>query len=202
VRWDFLLTQNIKKLIQMKTYILPSLRLTIVLILICSVIYPLLISAVGMMAPGQGKGVKATEKSNTVGYENIGQKFTEDQYFQGRPSAVDYNAAGSCGSNKGPGNPDYLALVKGRIDTILLHNPTIKKEDIPSDLVTASGSGLDPNISVQAAMIQVPRIAKIRNRAEKDIYKLVESHIEKPLFGLFGTEKINVLKLNIDLNSL
>lgn len=186
----------------MKNYILPSLKLTGVLIIICSVIYPLLISAIGMMAPGQGKGVKATEHGVTVGYENIGQNFTDDKYFQGRPSAVDYNAAGSCGSNKGPSNPDYLAVVKGRIDTILVHNPGIKKEDIPSDLVTASGSGLDPNISVQAAMIQVPRIAKIRNRDEKEIYKLVESHIEKPLLGLFGTEKINVLKLNIALNTL
>lgn len=186
----------------MKNYLLPSLKLTVVLIIICSVVYPLLIAGIGVLAPGKGKGVTVSEHGLKVGYENIGQKFTDDKYFQGRPSAVDYNAAGSCGSNKGPSNPDYLAVVKGRIDTILVHNPGIKKEDIPSDLVTASGSGLDPNISVQAAMIQVPRIANIRNRDEKEIYKLVESHIEKPLLGLFGTEKINVLKLNIALNTL
>lgn len=186
----------------MKHYILPSLKLTGILIAICSVIYPLLIAAIGMLAPGHGKGVAVKEHGLVVGYENIGQKFTGDNYFQGRPSAVEYNAAGSCGSNKGASNPDYLAIVKARIDTFLVHNPTIKKSEIPSDLVTASGSGLDPNISVQAAMIQVPRIAKIRNRDENEIYKLVQSHIEKPLFGIFGTEKINVLKLNIALNTL
>ena len=186
----------------MKNYLLPSLKLTAVLILICSVVYPLLIAGIGKLAPGNGKGVTVSEHGLKVGYENIGQKFTEDKYFQGRPSSVDYNAAGSCGSNKGPSNPDYLALVKARIDTFLVHNPTIKRSEIPGDLVTASGSGLDPNISVEAALIQVPRIAKIRNRAEKEIYKLVESHIEKPLLGVFGTEKINVLSLNIALNTL
>lgn len=89
-----------------------------------------------------------------------------------------------------------------RIDTFLVHNPTINKSEIPSELVTASGSGLDPNISIQAAKIQVPRIAKIRNRNEKEIYDLIEKQTEKPLLGLFGPEKINVLKLNIALNTL
>lgn len=186
----------------MKNYLLPSLKLTAVLIIICSVVYPILIAGIGMLAPGNGKGVTVSEHGLKVGYENIGQKFTKDNYFQGRPSAIDYNAAGSCGSNKGASNPDYLAVVKARIDTFLVHNPDIKKSEIPSDLVTASGSGLDPNISVEAAMIQVPRVAKIRNRNEKEIIKLIESQIERPLLGIFGTTKINVLKLNIALNTL
>lgn len=132
----------------------------------------------------------------------MGQSFTSDKYFYSRPSAVNYNAAGSGGSNKGPSNPDYLAELQARIDTFLLHNPEVKKEDIPSDLVTASGSGIDPNISVQAAKVQVKRIAKIRNLSENAIHQLIARQTEKPLLSLFGTEKINVLKLNRALDNL
>lgn len=186
----------------MKTYILPSLKLTGILIIICSVIYPLLIAGIAKASPGGGKGVVIKEHSVVVGYDNIGQNFTQNKYFQGRPSAVNYNAAGSGGSNKGGSNSDYLTTVQSRIDTFLIHNPTIKKSEIPADLVTASGSGLDPNISIQAAKVQVTRIAKIRNKSEKVIYDLIEKQTEKPLLGLFGPEKINVLKLNIALNTL
>ena len=185
----------------MKTYLLPSLKLTIVLIIICSVFYPLLITGIAKAAPGGGKGETIEVNGKVVGYANIGQKFTDDKYFSGRPSAVNYNAAGSGGSNKGPSNPDYLKDVQARIDTFLVHNPTIKKEQIPADLVTASGSGLDPDISVQAAKVQVPRIAKIRNKSEKELYDLIDEVKVGPLFGFLGTEKINVLKLNIQLNA-
>ena len=89
-----------------------------------------------------------------------------------------------------------------RIDSFLVHNPDIKKEDIPSDLVTASGSGLDPNISVQGAKVQVKRISKVRNLSENTIHQLIAHHTETPFLGLFGTEKINVLKLNLDLDNL
>lgn len=157
----------------MKTYLLPSLKLTAVLIILCSVTYTLLIAGIAKLAPGGGDGITIREHGTVVGYENIGQKFTDDKYFRSRPSAVDYNAAGSGGSNKGPSNPDYLATVQARIDTFLVHNPGIKKEQIPSDLVTASGGGLDPNISIQAAKIQVARIAKIRNRNEKELMILL-----------------------------
>jgi K+-transporting ATPase ATPase C chain len=186
----------------MKTYILPSLKLTAILIIICSILYPLLVAGIAKIAPGGGKGVTISEQGVVIGYENIGQKFTEDKYFQGRPSAVNYNAAGSAGSNKGPSNADYLTQVRARIDTFLVHNPTIKKSQIPSDLVTSSGSGLDPNISIQAANIQVPRISKIRNRNEKELYNLISKTKEGSLFRVFGPEKINVLKLNIAMNSL
>jgi K+-transporting ATPase ATPase C chain len=186
----------------MKTYLLPSLKLTLVFIIICAVIYPLLIAGIAKASPGGGKGETIEVNGKVVGYANIGQKFTDDKYFWSRPSAVDYNAAGSCGSNKGPSNPDYLATVQSRIDTVLAHNPGVSKSQIPTDLVTASGSGLDPNFSVQAAKIQVPRIAKIRNISENKIYELINQSTEHPLIGMFGPEKINVLKLNIALNNL
>src|SRR5215813_11384902 len=142
----------------MKKNLVISLRLTVIMIILCGVLYPLLIAAIGKATPGGGKGETISVNGKVVGYEKIGQKFTDDKYFQGRPSAVDYNAAGSAGSNKGPSNPDYLKIVQQRIDTFLAHNPGIKKEEIPVDLVTASGSGLDPDISPAAAYIQVKRI--------------------------------------------
>lgn len=184
----------------MKQYILPSIKLTAVFMIICCVIYPLFISAVGKLAPGNGNGETLTVNNKVVGYALIGEKFTEDKYFNSRPSAVDYNAAGSAGSNKGPSNPDYLKKVSDRIDTFLMHNQGINKKDIPADLVTASGSGEDPDISPAAAKIQIKRIAAIRHIDENKLNALVNKHIEKPLLGLFGPSKVNVLKLNIDLD--
>src|SRR5471030_2654571 len=144
----------------MKTYILPALKLTAVLIILCSVLYPLLITAIAKMAPGGGDGVTLSYNGKVVGYKNIGQKFTNDKYFWSRPSAVDYNANGSAGSNKGPTDSAYLKTVQDRIDSFLVHNPSVKKADIPSELVTASGSGLDPDLSPQGAYVQVARVAK------------------------------------------
>jgi K+-transporting ATPase ATPase C chain len=186
----------------MKKYLLPSLKLTLVLLVLCSVLYPLFIAAVAKLAPGGGKGETLSVNGKVVGYKNIGQKFTDDKYFWSRPSAVAYNAAGSAGSNKGPTDSTYLATVKDRIDSFLVHNPSVKKSDIPSELVTASGSGLDPDLSPQGAYVQVPRIAKTRNISEEKIKALVAQQIQKPLLGLFGPEKVNVLELNIALDQL
>jgi K+-transporting ATPase ATPase C chain len=172
------------------------------MIIVCAVIYPLLIAAVGKITPGSGKGRTEMVNGKVVGYSNIGQKFTEDKYFQGRPSAVDYNAAGSAGSNKGPSNPDYLQAVKDRIDSFLVHNPGVKRSDIPADLVTASGSGLDPDLSPGAAYIQVKRIAASRQLPEDKIKALIDRQIEKPIAGILGPSKVNVLKLNIALDAL
>jgi len=185
----------------MKRNFLISLKLTLVMIILCAVLYPLLIAGIGRLAPGGGKGKTLSVNGKVVGYELLGQKFTDDKYFWGRPSAVDYNAAGSAGSNKGPFNPDYLKLVQDRIDTFLVHNPGVKKEEIPADMVTASGSGLDPNLSPASAHVQVKRIAAARNLPEIRISDLVDQHIEKVFLGM-GPEKVNVLKLNIDLDNL
>ncbi|HMU47921.1 MAG TPA: K(+)-transporting ATPase subunit C [Chitinophagaceae bacterium] len=186
----------------MKQHIIPAIRLTLVCIVFFMGFYSLLILAGAQFAPGKGKGETVVVNNKIVGWKLLGQKFTDDKYFWSRPSAVDYNAAGSGGSNKGPANPDYLQQVKDRIDTFLAHNPGVRKEEIPSDLVTASGAGLDPHISVQGAYVQVKRVAAVRNIAEDKINDLVKKNIEKPLAGLFGTETVNVLQLNIDLDNL
>ena len=186
----------------MKKYLLPSLKLTLVLIVLCSVLYPLFIAAVAKLAPGGGKGETLSVNGKVVGYANVGQKFTDDKYFWSRPSAVDYNAAGSAGSNKGPSNPNYLKQVQNRLDTFLVHNPGVKKENIPSELVTASGSGLDPDVSPEGAYVQVARVAMARNISAEKIKALVEQQIQKPLLSLFGPKKVNVLKLNIELDQL
>lgn len=183
----------------MKKNLLISLKLSLVMIVLCAVLYPLLIAGIGKATPGGGKGKTVSVNGKVVGYENIGQKFTADKYFWGRPSAVDYNAAGSAGSNKGPSNPDYLQIVQDRIDSFLVHNPDIKKEEIPAELVTASGSGLDPHITPAAAMVQVKRVAAVRQLPENKVRTLVNGQIEKTTFG---PDVINVLKLNIALDKL
>ncbi len=166
------------------------------------VAYPLAIWGVAQLAPNHGRGEVIEKNGRVVGFANVGQKFAEDRYFNSRPSAVEYNAAGSGGSNKGPSNPEYLAQVQARIDTFLVHNPTIKKSEIPSELVTASGSGLDPDLSPAAAMVQVPRIAKLRNLPPDQVRALVTQHTQPPLLGLFGPERVNVLRLNLALDEL
>ena len=187
----------------MKTYILPAIKLTVILLVILAGIYPLAIAAVGKLTPGHGDGETIQYKGRTVGFANVGQKFTKDQYFWSRPSAVDYKADASGGSNKGPSNPDYLHKdVQGRIDTFLKHNPGVTKGQIPAELVTASGSGLDPDLSPAGAKIQAARIAKARGISDQQVLALVDTHTEKPLLGLFGPEKVNVLKLNIALDEL
>jgi potassium-transporting ATPase KdpC subunit len=186
----------------MRQNIIPAMRLTLVCIVFFMGIYSLVILAGAQLAPGRGKGETVSFNDKIVGWKLLGQKFTDDKYFWSRPSAVDYNAASSGASNKGPTNPDYLKQVKDRIDTFMVHNPGVKKEDIPSDLVTASGAGLDPNISVPGAYVQVDRVAKARGVTVDQVRTLVDKNIEGPLLGLFGTKKVNVLNLNIGLDEL
>jgi K+-transporting ATPase ATPase C chain len=186
----------------MKKYILQSLRLTAVLMVLLCVIYPLIVAFAGGFSKGNGGGEKVTKNGKVVGYARLGQSFTKPEYFWGRPSAVGYNAAGSAGSNKGPSNADYLKQVSDRIDTLLKYNPGLRKADIPADMVTASGSGLDPNISKQGAIIQIKRIAAARNVDEKRVAELVVENTQGPLLGLLGPTSLNVLQLNLALDAL
>ena len=186
----------------MKQHILPAIKLTVITLVFFCGVYTLFIWLIAQAAPNKGLGQTVNVNGKTVGYALEGQNFTQDKYFWSRPSAVGYNAAGSGGSNKGPSNPDYLKDVQSRIDTFLVHNPGVKKEDIPSELVTASGSGLDPDLSPNAAYVQVARIAKTRNLSEERVKAIIEMHIKRPLLGLFGTTTLNLLQLNIDLDKL
>jgi K+-transporting ATPase ATPase C chain len=180
--------------------IFSILKLTFLMVILFAVIYPLAIYGIAQFSPNKGKGETISVNGKVVGYQKIGQKFDKSNYFWGRPSAVDYNAAGSGGSNKGPSNPDYLTLVQKRIDTFLIVHPYLKKSEIPSDMVTASGSGLDPDISPEGALIQVKRVAKVRNLSEEKVKALVETKINKP--SVMGTSTVNVLELNVALDEL
>lgn len=185
----------------MKENIAPAIRLTLFCAVFFAGIYTLSIFGIAQFAPNQGKGeiVTVNGKNHHI---NVAQKFVENKYFWSRPSAVDYNAAGSGGSNKGTTNLDYLAEVQARIDTFLLKNPSVKRSEVPSEMVTASGSGLDPNISVQGAKVQVKRIAETRKISEEKVLNIIKENTVAPLLGCLGTEKINVLQLNIELDKL
>lgn len=175
-------------------------KFTVLIVILFAVIYPLAMLGIAQLAPNQGKGETISVNGKVVGYQNIGQKFDEANYFWGRPSAVDYNAAGSAGSNKGSSNADYLEQVQKRIDTFLIVHPYLKKADIPAEMITASGSGLDPNISPKGALIQVKRVAQARNLPEEKVKHLVEKMSNKPT--VMGTETVNVLELNVALDNL
>lgn len=183
----------------MQQHIFPAIRLTLVCLVVFSGLYTAAIWGIAQAAPNGGKG-EVIVANGGVYYRNIAQNFTEDRYFSSRPSAVGYNAAGAGGSNKGPSNPEYLAEVAARVDTFLAHNPGVQRADIPSDLVTASGGGLDPHISVPAALIQVKRIAQQRQLDENTVRELIRQHTAAPLWGLFGPAKVHVLELNLALD--
>ena len=151
--------------------------------------------------PNKGNADVVELNGKIVGAANVGQTFTQDIYFWGRPSCAGdgYDASSSGGSNKGPSNEEYLAEVESRIDTFLVHHPYLKRGEVPAEMVTASGSGLDPDISPKAAYVQVQRIAAARGLSPEKVMALVNANSEGPLLGLFGPEKVNVLKLNVAL---
>lgn len=188
----------------MKSFI-KAFRLTLVFCVFLSVTYILVLWLFAKVAgPNDGNAEVATLDGKVVGAANVGQQFTQDIYFWGRPSCAGdgYDAASSGGSNKGPTNPEYLAEVEARIDTFLVHHPYLQRKDVPAEMVTASGSGLDHDITPQCARVQVKRVAAARGMSEQQVADLVEKSIQSPFLGLFGTEKVNVLKLNIALEEL
>ncbi|MBV8325793.1 potassium-transporting ATPase subunit KdpC [Chryseobacterium sp.] len=184
----------------MKNHIVSAFRLTFVMLVIVG-IYLIIVYGGSKVLPTQGNAEIINYKGQKF-YANIGQEFKSNQYFHGRPSSVNYNAAGSGGSNKGPSNKEYLEIVQKRIDTLRLQNPDMRSTKVPVELVTASGSGLDPDISQEGALYQVKRIARLRNLSEDQIKNLITTQTEKPFLGLFGPSKVNVLKLNIALDQL
>ena len=184
---------------------IKAFRLTIVMCVFLSLGYILVLWIFAKVAgSGHGNAEVVKVDGKVVGAANVGQQFTQDIYFWGRPSCAGdgYDAANSAGSNKGPTNPEYLAEVEARIDSFLVHHPYLDRKDVPAEMVTASGSGLDPDITPQSARVQIKRVAAARHLDEQVVANLVEKSIEQPLLGLFGTAKVNVLKLNVALDTL
>jgi potassium-transporting ATPase KdpC subunit len=186
----------------------PAIVFIVALTLITGLAYPLAMTGIaGVIFPARSQGSLVEKDGKVVGSELIGQVFTRDEYFHGRPSAtltpdpkdptknVDapYNAANSGGSNLGPTNQALIDRVKGDVEKLKAENPSAA---VPIDLVTTSGSGLDPNISPEAALFQVPRVAKARNMPEDRIRQLVAEYTEGRLLGLLGEPRVNVLALN------
>jgi K+-transporting ATPase ATPase C chain len=190
----------------------PAIILLLGLTIITGFIYPLAMTGIAeVIFPHQAQGSLIEKDGKVIGSELIGQEFTSDKYFHGRPSAtlgpdpkdpsktisVPYNAVNSMGSNLGPTNKALIDRVKGDVDTLKAENPSAQ---VPIDLVTTSGSGLDSDISPEAAYFQVPRIAKARNLSENTLQALVAEHIEGRTLGLFGEPRVNVLELNLALD--
>jgi K+-transporting ATPase ATPase C chain len=189
----------------MRTLIRPALILLLFFTLITGVIYPLAVTGIAQLVfPHQANGSMIVRNGQPAGSEMIGQQFTSPIYFWGRPSATGpfpYNAAASSGSNLGPSNPALLDAIRARIAALKAADPT-NSQPIPVDLVTSSGSGLDPNISVAAALYQVPRVARERNMSETEILALVSRFTEGRQFGFLGEQRVNVLKLNLALDEI
>jgi K+-transporting ATPase ATPase C chain len=190
----------------------PAIILLIALTIITGLVYPLVVTGIaGVVFPRQAQGSLIERDGKVVGSSLIGQTFSEDRYFQGRPSAtvtpdpkdptknVDapYNAANSGGSNLGPTNKALIERVKGDVDKLKAENPSAP---VPIDLVTTTASGLDPHISPAAALFQVPRVAKARNMPEDRVRQLVQEYTEGRLFGLLGEPRVNVLAINLALD--
>lgn len=183
----------------------PALVLFAVLSLITGLLYPLVVTGVAQTAfPHQANGSLITQGGKTVGSELIGQSFTEPGHFWGRPSAtapMPYNAAASGGSNQGPTNPALVDAVKARIEALRAADPG-NTRPVPVDLVTASASGLDPQISPAAADYQAARVANARGLPLAQVQALVQQHTESPWLGLLGEPRVNVLALNLALDTL
>lgn len=196
-----------------------SLVVTLLLLLLCGLVFPVLLSGIStVIFPSQANGSLVYVDGQAVGAENVGQDFTEPYFMKGRPSAYNYNtyyedeqgnqyyndgsefAGLSSGSNNyAPSNPVLTERVEADIEAFLEANPDVKREDIPADLMTASGSGLDPHITPESARIQIPALAAASGLSEEQLEQIVADHTEGKLFGIFGEETVNVLGVNLDI---
>lgn len=192
---------------------------SVTLMFICGLLFPCLLTGISaLIFPHQANGNLITVNGQTVGAENVGQEFTEDYYMWSRPSAYHYNVyvegedgkqyyndgtefagLGSGSNNYAPSNPALMERVEADIEAFLEKNPDVKREDIPTDLLTASGSGLDPHISPESAEIQIPRIVKASGLSEEKIQEIVASNTTGKTLGVFGEDTVNVLKVNIEI---
>ncbi len=171
--------------------------------LLTGVLYPLVVIGLAQLCfPNQANGSLVRNHGKVIGSALIGQDFRAPQYFHGRPSAANYDGTASGGSNLGPTNRKLIKAVAGNAAAVRKENGLPAGRAIPSDLVTASASGLDPHISPEGALLQVPRIAEARKLTVESVRRLVRQNTEYPLLGLFGAPRINVLRVNLALDSL
>lgn len=186
----------------MTSQLRPAFMLFLLLTVLTGLLYPLTVTAVSQaLFPAQANGSFITIDGQTLGSERIAQPFDDPGYFWSRPSAAGYNAAASSGSNLGTNNPALLEAVRERIAALQAADPE-NKASIPVDLVTASASGLDPHISLEAALYQAARVARARGLDEATVKALVEEYTEGRQFGFLGQPRVNVLKLNLALDGL
>ena len=189
----------------MRSQVRPALILLLIFTVLTGLVYPLMVTGMAQLVfPAQANGSLIVRNGQTVGSTLIGQPFDDPKYFWGRLSATGlypYNAAASSGSNLGPTNPALLDKVKARIATLKAADPS-NTQPIPVDLVTSSGSGLDPNISVAAALYQLPRVAKIRGMSESAVRVLVDQYTQRRQLGFLGEPRVNVLELNLALDGI
>ncbi len=193
----------------MRENLRPALVMLLLLALVTGLAYPLMVTAIGQIAfPRQASGSLIVIDGQTAGSELIGQPFDDPRYFWGRPSAtapMPYNAAASAGSNLGPSNDALIQTVQARIDALHTTNAAlgvVNRAPVPVDLVTSSGSGLDPDISPAAAEWQIGRVARARNLPDQQVRSLVAENTQNRQFGLLGEARVNVLKLNLALDAL
>ena len=183
----------------------PAITLLTALTLLTGILYPLAITGVAhILFPDSAEGSLVKIDGKVRGSRLIGQSFTDPKYFWDRPSAtapLPYDASASTGSNQGPSNPDLATVVRRRVDALRQADPTLTGS-IPVDLVTASGSGLDPHISVAAAVVQIPRVARSRKISTADLQRLINDIAESRTWGILGEPRVNVLLLNIALDRL
>ncbi|HHV74812.1 MAG TPA: potassium-transporting ATPase subunit KdpC [Thermoanaerobacterium sp.] len=189
-----------------KNAILKSIMLLIVFSVFAGLLYPLAISGIAQLIfPHQANGSLIYKDGQVIGSSLIGQQFSDPKYFHGRPSSAGetgYDATSSSASNLGPTNKLLIEKVKKLAQQVRKENGLKSNTAVPSDLITSSASGLDPNISIDAALIQIPRIAKARNISEEKLKNLVNEHIVGRQLGILGEPRVNVLELNIALDNL